>query len=192
MKVEFDPEKHLYTVDGEPFPSVTQVLLSEGFVDTQWFTDYGRERGSLAHLCIHYEDTGELDEATVDPALAPYLAAYRRFKRESGFVVSSSEVPLANPVYRFAGTPDKFGTFRDAECALLDVKTGAMPPWAAIQTAAYELLKGSPYKRFGLQLKADGSYKLHPFKDRQDKQIFLSTLAVYQWKNNNLKGRKAA
>lgn len=188
--IHFDPEKHLYTVDGEPFPSVTQILQSEGFVDTAFYTDYGRERGSLAHLCIHYEDTDELDESTVDAALAPYLAAYRRFKRESGFIVSASEVPLASKVYRFAGTPDKFGSFKDAECALLDIKTGGMEPWAAIQTAAYEILKGSPYKRYGLQLKADGSYKLHPFKDRQDRQIFLAALAVYHWKHNNL--RRAA
>jgi len=187
MKVDFDEAKHRYTVCGEVVPSVTQILQAEGFVNCEFYTEHGRERGSLAHLCIHLDDTGELDDATVDPVLAPYLASYRRFKKESGFIVSVSEEPLASEAYRFAGTPDKFGTFPDLTCALLDIKTGMMEPWVGIQTAAYEILKGSPYKRFGLQLKSDGSYKLTPFTNRQDKQIFLSALAVYHWKKNNLK-----
>ena len=192
MTITFDEATHSYTMDGEPVPSVTTILKSEGFIDTAFFTDYGRDRGKLAHLCCHLDDTGELDESTVDPVLMPYLLAYRRFKRESGFVASSSEEPLASATYRFAGTPDRFGTFKDIECALLDIKTGSAEPWVRLQLAAYEILKGAPYKRFALQLKDDGTYKLHPFADRQDRNVFLSALAVYHWKNNNLKGRRAA
>lgn len=192
MKVEFDEAKHIYTVDGEDYPSVTQILKAEGFIDTSWFTEHGRDRGKLAHKCTYLDDTGELDESSVDPVLMPYLVAYRRFKRDSGFVVSMSETPLAAEAYRFAGTPDRTGSFNDATCAILDIKTGSVEPWAGLQLAAYTILLGSPYKRFALQLKSDGSYRLIPFTDRQDRQIFLSALAVYHWKNNNLKGRKTA
>lgn len=188
--IEFNEEKHLYVVDGEVFPSVTQILAAEGFIDPSFFTEYSRQRGTLVHLCTHLDDMGELDESTVDDVLAPYLTAYRRFKSESGFVVSGSEVRMASAAYRFAGTLDKVGTFAGVTCAIIDIETGAHQPAKAIQTAGYEILKGSPYKRFALQLKDDGTYKLHPFKDRQDKQIFLSTLAVYQWKHNNI--RRAA
>jgi len=186
MQIEFNEEAHIYTVDGVVFPSVTQVLGEMGFYgDTSYFTDYGRNRGTLAHLCCHLDDTGELDEGSVDPTLAPYLAAYRRFKSESGFIVSGSEVRLASAAYRFAGTLDKIGTFPDITCAIIDIKSGAVVPATAIQTAAYELLKGSPYKRFALQLKPDGSFKLHKYTDRQDKQIFLAALAAYQWQENH-------
>jgi hypothetical protein len=182
--ITFDPVAHTYTVDGIQYPSVTQILMTEGFIDTSFYTEWGRDKGKLAHLCVHLDDTGELDESTVDPVLAPYLDAYRRFKRESGFIVAASEWPLVNPTYRFAGTIDKIGTFKGINCSIIDVKTGAVESWAAIQLAAYEILKCEPHKRFALQLKADGNYKLHPFTDRQDKHIFLSALAVYQWKYN--------
>ena len=189
MTVNFDETTHIYTVDGEQYPSVTQILLAEGFIDSTWFTEWSRQRGKFAHLCTHLDDTGELDEDSVDPALAPYLEAYRRFKRESGFIVSGSEVQMVNTGYRFAGTLDKIGTFKDATCAIIDLETGSHQPAKAIQTAAYEILKGSPYKRFALQLKDDGSYKLHQFIDRQDKQIFLSALAIYHYKNNIRRGK---
>lgn len=183
--ITFDAEKHIYTVDGAVFPSVTQVLVAEGFIDASFFTEYSRQRGTFVHLCTHLDDAGELDEETVDPVLAPYLAGYRRFKDESGFVVSGSEVPMASAAYRFAGTLDKIGTFRDVTCAIVDIETGSHQPAKAIQTAGYEILKGSPYKRFALQLKDDGTYKLHPFTDRQDKQIFMSALACYWWQRNH-------
>jgi hypothetical protein len=189
--VNFDEATHTYTVDGQIYPSVTQILVAEGFIDPTWFTEWSRQRGKLAHLCTHLDDTGELDESTVDPALAPYLEAYRRFKRESGFIVSGSEVQMAHAGYRFAGTLDKVGTFKDATCAIIDLETGGHQITKAIQTAAYEILKGSRYNRFALQLKDDGLYKLHPFVDRQDKSVFLSALSLYYWKLNNLKRRAA-
>lgn len=188
MTVNFNETTHVYTVDGEVYPSVTQILMAEGFIDSTWFTEWSRERGKLVHLCAHLDDTGELDEDTVDPALAPYLEAYRRFKRETEFIASGSEVQMVNTSYRFAGTLDKVGTFKDATCAIIDLETGSHQPVKALQTAAYEILKGSPYKRFALQLKANGHYKLHPFTNRQDRQIFLSALTIYHWKNTYLRG----
>jgi len=170
---------------------VTTVLAAERFIDATWFTEYARERGTFVHLATHLDDTGELDESSVDATVEPYLVAYRRFKKESGFIPSGSEVRLYSPVHRFAGTLDKVGTFKDITCAIIDLETGAHQPTKAIQTAGYEILKGSPYKRFALQLKNDGKYTLHAFTDRQDKQIFLAALACYQWQNNNLKRRAA-
>jgi hypothetical protein len=186
MKLEFIEASHTYLVDGEAFPSVTQVLHDQGFVDATWFTDYGRDRGTMAHKCFHLDDMNDLDDASVDPVLMPYLSAYRRFKQESGFVPSDSEVQLASMVYRFAGTLDKVGSFGDGICAIIDCKTGPILPFVAIQTAAYEILKGAPYRRFALQLKADGAYKLHQFTDRNDKAVFLAALSVFHWRKANL------
>jgi len=97
-----------------------------------------------------------LDEDTLDPVIAPYLEAWRRFKRESGFVVERSEVPMASSVYRYAGKPDVIGNF----------------PQANIKRAAVELHD-------------DATYRLIPFTDRQDWNLWLSVLAVHNWKKNH-------
>jgi hypothetical protein len=166
--------------------SVTELLQAEGFIDTTWYDDYGRDRGSYAHKAIHLYDTEELDEEILDPVLVPYLAAWKKFLRESKFKVADSEVRIDNG--QFTGKPDKVG-FLNGQPTILDNKTGTIEPWVALQLAGYEILKGSPHKRIAVKLKDNGTYSLKEFKDRQDRQIFLAALACYQWKANNLKGR---
>lgn len=158
---EFSEEGHRYTLDGQDLPSVTTVLKAEGFIDNRFFDEYSRERGSMVHLATHYDDMGELDEETLDPVIVPYCEAWRRFKRESGFIIHQSEVPMASRTYRFAGKPDTIGEF----------------PAGRIKRAAVELHD-------------DGTYKLITYDDRQDAKIWLACLACYQWKrNNNINGR---
>lgn len=158
--VEFTEEGHIYILDGVILPSVTGILKAEGFVDDRFFDEYSRERGSIVHLATHYDDLGELDEGSLDPVIVPYVEAWRRFKRESGFVVCQSEIPMANLTYRFAGKPDAVGSFPSGNL-----------------------------KRAAVELHNDGTYKLLPFTDRQDRGVFLAALACYHWKQNNLKGR---
>ncbi len=157
--VEFQEDGHRYTLNGVSLESVTGILMSEGFIDAQFYTEYGRTRGSYVHKARHLDDTGDLDETTIDPVIAPYLEAWRRFKRESGFVVDQSEVPLANALYKYAGRPDVIGHF----------PTGIM-------------------KRGAVELHDDGKYRLIPFTDRQEMSLWLSVLAVHNWKKNHGRG----
>lgn len=158
--VEFESEDHVYYFADSlaRLHSVTQILQAEGFIDDAWFNDYVRDRGSNIHLACHLDDIDDLDEDTVGEVERPYLESYRKFKRESGFVVEESEVPKANLKYGFAGTPDKVGYF----------PTGTL-------------------RRAAIELHNDGSYKLIPYTDRQDVNIWLSTLAIFNWKKNNLR-----
>lgn len=159
--VEFDGGRHIYRDElGFVLPSVTGILKSEGFIDTTFYTEHGRDRGSMVHLACHYDDIDDLDETTLDIQIEPYLKAYRRFKSETGFIVEKSECAMRSTIYGFAGTPDKVGTF----------------PNGNIQRAA-------------VQLNNDGTYRLIPYKDRNDVKIFLSALAIYQWKKLNMKGK---
>lgn len=153
--VDFLKESHEYVFNGILFESVTSILKDEGFIDSSFFTEYGRQRGSFVHLARHLDDTGELDMDTVDDVILPYLEAWRRFKRESGFIVEQSEVPMAQSSYLYAGTPDVIGRF----------------PAGIIKRAAVELHD-------------DGTYKLITFTDRQDANLWLSALAVHNWKKN--------
>lgn len=159
--VDFDREGHRYTLNGRSLESVTQILQAEGFIDTTFYDDFSRERGALVHLACHYDDTKELDDDSLDEVIVPYVAAWRSFKAESGFIVERSEVPMASKAYLYAGTPDVIGYF----------------PAGFVPRGAVELHK-------------DGTYKLIPYKDRQDVALWQSILAVHNWKAN-LKRRAA-
>jgi hypothetical protein len=185
--IQFDPATHSYTIDGQPAPSVTQILADMNFVDSTWFTDYSRERGKLVHRIIHWHVTGELDPETIDPVLQGYFSAWLAFEKDTGFVSTAPEVPMGSALHRFCGTPDHIGMLNRQEAAV-DCKTGAIAPWVGIQLAGYEILAARPLKRYALQLKEDGKYSLKPFTDRQDRGIFLAALACWQWQHNN--GRK--
>jgi hypothetical protein len=167
--------------------SVTGILKAEGFIDTQWFDEYSATRGTYVHKACELSDLGELEEAELDPVLIPYVSAWQKFMKESGFQITEMEIRIVSPEYQFTGKPDRIGILNGCP-AIIDLKTGALQPWTALQLAGYEILKRSPHKRFGVQLKDDGNYKLTEFKDRQDRGVFLAALACYQWKHNN--GRK--
>lgn len=187
--LHFDEATHTYTFNSRPVPSVTQVLQAEQFVDVTWFTEHGRDRGKKAHLAIHLYDMGDLDEDSLDPALAPYLDAWKKFKQDSGFKIYESESAYYHPFLQYAGTPDKYGEL-NGKAALIDIKTGAVQEWVRIQLSAYaELISNGPLSRFSIQLKDDGSYRLTEYKDRSDRGIWMAALSCYQWKNNNLKRR---
>ena len=159
--VEFKEEGHVYTFGKKHLPSVTGILKSEGFIDDRFFDDYSRNRGSMVHLACHLDDINDLDEGSLDPAIIPYLTAWRLFKKESGFIVEKSEQPRMSSAYQFAGTPDCIGYFPESNLT-----------------------------RCSVELHNNGTYKLIPFKDRNDIKIWLSILACYFWKQNNLKGGK--
>jgi hypothetical protein len=126
-----------------------------------------------------------LDEATIDPALAPYFDAWRRFEQEAGYVSDACEKVMASDLYKFAGTVDHIGHLNGYYC-IIDVKTGALTPATAIQMGGYEILMKSPgIRRFGLRLMDTGKYSLKEYKDRQDCKIFLAALSVYYWKQDN-------
>jgi len=154
----FQRDGHRYAWDGRELESVTTILKAEGFIDTTWFDDWNRDKGTAVHLACHYDDQGCLDEDTIDPVIVPYLDGWRKFKRETGWVTEESEQPMMSTTYLYAGTPDAIG-----------------------------YLKG--IKRAAVELRQDGTYKLIPYKDRNDVNVWLAVLASHNWKRNNL-GRK--
>jgi len=160
FNVIFEPSGHTYTYNGQTLPSITGILKAEGFIDTQWYDNWSRDRGSYVHLACHYDINGELDEETLDEEIRPYLAAFRKFMADSGFKVERSEVPGVNTTYLYAGTPDLVGCFPQ--------------PTAA--------------RRYVLELNNEAKYKLIPYADPKDAGIFLAAVTVYQIKKQHMKG----
>lgn len=186
-----DPKTHIYTVDGIRKPGITEIIKSAGLVDDRWYTDYSAERGSAAHKACHFFDENDLDESSVDPAILPYLEAWKKFRAESGFSPEIIEEPLYSEAFQFAGTPDRAGIL-NGDIVIPEIKTGLISVVTGIQLAAQQILleevKGIRVKkRFAVQLTSRGTYKLTQFPDPHDRAIFLHCLSVHNFKvQNNL------
>lgn len=193
--LQFDADAHRYTLGGVVVPSVTQIIGPLYNFDgiNRDVLEAKAALGTAVHRACELMDADDLDEesdagrAALEP-IAGYLAGYKRFKSDKRPVVLANEQRLFHPVHKYAGTCDRvYGM--DGEQIVVDLKTTvAKNPAVGIQLAAYaELFRAngksqSLMKRYALQLKPDGSYKLHSFVDLDDWTTFLSLLNVYRWK----------
>ncbi len=173
-----------------PLVGVTEVLTEFGFIEPEWYTEWARVKGSATHLALHLLKENRLDWDTVDKQIKGYIAAHELFVKETGYQSLYSEYRAWNPIRRYAGTIDDLGILYDKP-ALIDFKTGKVMPWTAMQTGGYEGCKlpkeftGVPIKRYGLELRADGSYFLTPFANPHDKDLFAALVSTLYWKRNN-------
>jgi hypothetical protein len=185
--LNFDPATHTYTLNGDALPSVTTILQAGGLIDFTGINPDVLQRAADFGKCVHQatalDDMGDLDEQSLDPAIKPYLEAWRSFRGvDDPIKFDCIEQALFHPTYQFAGTPDRI-----SGDVIIDIKTGSIvPPWTGLQLAAYAILADLPTaRRIAVQLKADGTYQIHKYKDRKDRGTFLSCLNVYQWRQNH-------
>ena len=182
----FNSEAHAYTWNGFRVPSVTQVLSvcnDLTFINPARL-EAARDFGHNVHLMTDLFDRGELDEATLDLNLLPYLTAYKQFLFDTHFTVETSEERLFHPTLLYAGTSDKRGKLRKAS-AVLDIKSGVfMPAYVGAQTAGYQqlVIGMKPKRRLCLQLMLN-RYKLHSLTDPADWPFFVSCLNLWQYLN---------
>lgn len=188
-QVRFVAESHEYFFGSERLISVTQALNEAGLINSDWYTDFGRERGTWVHQALEWLDLGELERPEEGNPLLAYIEAYEQFMFDCRVTWDHVELRLVDPARRLAGTLDRAGTLNGRK-AVCDLKTGAPERWHAIQLSAYlDLLKTSGYyadvpviHRYGLYLTADGKYRLIEYTDRRDRQIFNAALTVAQFK----------
>lgn len=192
--IEFEPESHIYRVDGAVVPSVTQILdpyTGLEFVDRETL-QRAAEFGSHVHEACHLFNMDELDRDALDADLAPYVDAWERFLDESGAVVLLSEHRVASRKYGYAGTLDSVVHWGKTK-RLVDIKTGAaVPRTVGPQTFAYTQALSeegeSVSQRHCIHLKGDGTYSNHKLNDPRDWSIFQSALNLHNWYHK----RKAA
>lgn len=183
----YDDKTHTYKIGGQEVISVTQALVEAGLVDTKWFTDYGRRRGSAVHKAIQYRVEGSLDLNSIDPKIEGYLSAWDAFVEDTGYEPIACEKRLFSAIHRAAGTLDHLGNLR-GKTVIADVKTGALNAVTGIQLTGYaQLARGElgeyVSKLIGLQLKIDGSYKMRQYI--ADFQTWGAALQVARWKREN-------
>ena len=142
----FDEATHTYRIHGKVVPGVTTIL--KPLTDFSFVKPEALEAASLFGTAVHkaceLDDLDFLDEEALDPALAPYLQAWRKFSTDYRAAWTAIEERVYSPTHDYAGTLDRFGkvvlpgTFTPKD-AVVDIKSGvALYPAVGPQLAAYK------------------------------------------------------
>lgn len=179
--LQFDAGSHIYSLGGIALPGVTRVIDAAGRRDgAAYWTPASRLRGQYVHKACELDDLGTLDESSLDPRLAPYVLAWRNFKRDCRVIVTEIERPVCSPL-GYAGTPDRLATVSGA-LAVLDIKSGPPCRWHGEQLAAYAACFSPRRRRFGVYLTARTMFKLRPYDDPLDYDLWFSDLTDFKRK----------
>lgn len=192
--IEFDELRHIYQKDGVVVPSVTQVLTLAGISDLSTvpahILEKARQIGTAVHEAAQFLDEGDLDMESLDPSIVGYMVGYQRFREEHEFKATLIEHRMVGEVdgMAYGMTLDRLGRMKGYDCeVLLDIKTSSRPSasWA-IQTAAYVdgYGCGDPF-RLVVHVSKDGTFKLIPYNEGEDFEVWRSALRVAYWRLNH-------
>ncbi len=186
-ELKFDEAEHRYTLEGRTLPSVTGILDECGIVDKSFYTDSARIRGTFVHKAIALDCRGGVDPATIDSIIKPYFEAWLKFKAQVKPLILGSEIRVLNRLLGYAGTLDLLIKIPPSPTVwLVDIKSGGLANWTAIQLAGYFLaendLKIKPGARAGLQLKDDGNYNFKPYENPNDLKVFKAAATLQNYK----------
>lgn len=170
--VEYSDTDHGYWIDGSRVMGVTEILSRAGYIDSRWFDDLSRWRGSEIHrLVMLLDQNGKLDMRTVCIELRGYVRGWQQYKLDShiiGFEAIEQKVFAISEKY--AGRLDRAypiilldGGLKTIS-ELTDLKTnkqGYIADWTRLQTAAYghALRPGFWWPRKAVCLRPNGTYK---------------------------------
>lgn len=152
------------------------------------------DNGTNIHAATEYFDKGTLDTDKLDEALATPLLGWDGFIKMYKPQFSHIEERLYSKRYGYTGMIDRIGllTFDgQKDNYIVDIKSGAVTPLAAIQTAAYRLLASENgiicnRKRIVVQLNiASPKFKIHIHNNPNDEAVFISALNCYNWRIQN-------
>lgn len=186
--IQFDEEKHEYTVDGRILPSVTTLLKGVGVIKgLDFMTEEGAKNGKRRHKLTELYDLGTLDYGSIALEDMPYLEGWIKAKEELKIEVDPSgiEVKLYHPVLGYAGTSDRICPV-NRQMTVTDLKTGAPAKWHVLQLIlyglAYSILFEQPLPELmGIYLKSNGKYKMkkHSYKEQS---YAIAAARIQSWK----------
>lgn len=166
----FYEKNHIYMLGGERIPCVSDLcrfLHKEIYKDAPlWQMEAAADRGTAVHRATELLDKTGTAEISGD--YGPYLEAYAAFRREHNVQWELIEQADYHPLYRYAGTIDRYGKV-DGFATLLDIKTTytVYKPLCSASLNLYRMMlqaRGKAVDRLLiLHLKKDGTYKLIKF-----------------------------
>lgn len=187
--LNFDAASHTYQFQGRVVPGVTQIL--QPLVDFSRVPpavlEAKRDLGTRVHEACQFDDEDDLDEASVQDDVRPYLQAWRKFRLETGAEVIACEQRVFDAMRLFAGTLDRVIKYRGVKW-VVDIKTAlATPSTVGPQTAAYlrALNDFSVIRRAAIRLRPDGSYRLDELTDPNDWAVFNAALTLHNFKEKH-------
>ena len=195
--IEFEPKKHVYTLEGKEIPSVSEItrfLSREVYKDAdQAAMDIAADRGTRVHKACEELDREGL--ACGDYDIEGYVRAYGKFLNEHDVKWEMIEKPVYSKYLWIAGTVDRYGLV-DGEPTILDIKTtktisGKHKVQYGAQLDFYKLMiKDAPdtAKEVILQLREDGTYKMIEIKEHL--AVAMSCLTLHRtFENTRQKNR---
>lgn len=133
MKIDFNEEKHEYSVNGVKVPSVSEILAplsAERYAELNpYMLQAAAEKGRLVHEACELIDYGENPE--IEPDIMGYVKAYYDFLMTykpnwqfiEKIVCSYRWAPVKDEDnILYAGTLDRYGTI-NGKGAVVDIKT---------------------------------------------------------------------
>tara|TARA_Y100000310_G_scaffold98201_1_gene95894 strand:- start:437 stop:982 length:546 start_codon:yes stop_codon:yes gene_type:complete len=151
--------------------SVTKLLTWAGYIDTRWYSEAGRVRGTIVHDLARRFDRGEIP-------LVSFLSCYRAWLLQYEGAVEELNRPTwiaieqlyTSPALGLRGVVDRTAWIGPA-WAVLDIKTGLPQDWHGLQLALYRLLAEPidvrAVRHIGVYLTED-AYEIVEFADRRD------------------------
>ena len=185
VDVDFDEERHLYTLRGMRMPSVTQIMRP---MSLMLYSDVSNDalyeaadRGTRAHAQVEAIVKYGVEEC--DDDTEGYIAAFQAFQADYRKEWLGSEYRTYHKIMRYAGTIDLIAD-AGAEGAVdvIDIKTTAQfhRKMLEVQLGAYAQALMSwgvnVHGVYGLQLFKDGKYRFERLKE--DYCTFLHCLGV--------------
>ena len=170
MGLTFYGEDHIYMMDGEQLPCVSDLcrfLHREVYKDAPtWQMEAAADRGTKVHAATEALDGS--GRAEIESEYLPYLEAYVLFLKDHEVEWELSETAMYHPEHRYAGTIDRYGMV-DGKKTLLDIKTTyrVMKPLCLASLNLYRMMlqaRGKTVEQLMiLHLKKDGKYRLIVF-----------------------------
>lgn len=118
----FDEENHEYYWQLRNVPGISKILKKLKLTkDYEGVDPYYAQRGKVAHLAIEYDLAGELDFDSLDPALKPFVTAWRAFVAKHKYEPMLTERMFYSKTQDYAGRIDHYGAV-DGLLTTFDVK----------------------------------------------------------------------
>lgn len=195
----FDATDHTYwtppgRTGGQLVPNVTTVLRAVGvsadFEHIERGTlEFRRQLGTAVHTDCHAFDDEDLQWATVDPRVVPYVEAWAAFREAKRLRPIQRERRVFHPTFHYCGTLDGIFVDGDGRLVLVDLKIGDPEDAAAhLQTAAYEAAYRAEFTtewplhaRWSVRLQPElrEPYRIAEYRDFHDYAKFQACLTVY-------------
>ena len=167
MSLEFYDKSHVYELDGERIPCVSDLcrfIHKEIYKDAPlWQMEAAADRGTKVHAATEALD--KTGRAEIEDSYLPYLQAYAQFRQEHEVQWELIEYADYHPELMYAGTIDRYGIV-DGYRTLADLKTTyrVYKPLCGASLNLYRLILEARQKTVErlmiIHLKKDGTYKL--------------------------------